>query len=153
MSNQKLNRQQARWALYLSRFDFVLKHISESRMEKADGLSRRPDWEVGVEKDNEEQILVKKEWIEARRVRVAEVIIEEVDLLDKVRKCEVRDDEVIKAVEEIKRAGVKMLRDEEWRQENGLMLKEGKVYMPKNEKLRAEVIRLHHDTPVGGHGG
>jgi len=153
MSNQKLNRQQARWALYLSRFDFVLKHISESRMEKADGLSRRPDWEVGVEKDNEEQILVKKEWIEARRVRVAEVIIEEVDLLDKVRKCEARDDEVIKAVEEIKRAGVKMLRDEEWRQENGLMLKEGKVYMPKNEKLRAEVIRLHHDTPVGGHGG
>ena len=152
MSNQKLNRQQARWALYLSRFDFVLKHISESRMEKADGLSRRPDWEVGVEKDNEEQILVKKEWIEARRVRVAEVIIEEVDLLDKVRKCEARDDEVIKAVEEIKRAGVKMLRDEEWRQENGLMLKEGKVYMPKNEKLRAEVIRLHHDTPVG-HGG
>jgi len=34
-------------------------------MEKADGLSRRPDWEVGVEKDNEEQVLVKKEWIEA----------------------------------------------------------------------------------------
>jgi len=30
-------------------------------MEKADGLSRRPDWEIGVEKDNEEQMLVKKE--------------------------------------------------------------------------------------------
>jgi len=46
-----------------------------------------------------------------------------------------------------------MLRDEEWRQEDGLMLKEGKVYVPRDEKLRAEVIRLHHDTPVGGHGG
>jgi len=33
------------------------------------------------------------------------------------------------------------------------MLKEGKVYVPKDEKLRAEVIRLHHDMPVGGHGG
>jgi len=32
-------------------------------------------------------------------------------------------------------------------------LKEGKVYVPKDEKLRAEVIRLHHDMPVGGHGG
>jgi len=31
------------------------------------------------------------------------------------------------------------------------MLKEGKVYVPKDEKLRAEVIRLYHDTPVGGH--
>jgi len=61
MSNQKLNRRQVRWALYLSRFDFILKHISGSKMGKADGLSRRPDWEVGVEKDNEEQILVKKE--------------------------------------------------------------------------------------------
>ena len=30
------------------------------------------------------------------------VIIEEVDLLDKIRKCEARDDEVIKAVEEMK---------------------------------------------------
>jgi len=33
------------------------------------------------------------------------------------------------------------------------MLKEEKVYIPKNEKLRVEVIRLHHDMPVGEHGG
>jgi len=33
------------------------------------------------------------------------------------------------------------------------MLKKGKVYVPRDEKLRAEVIRLHHDMPVGGHGG
>jgi len=122
-------------------------------MGKADGLSRRPDWEAGVEKDNEEQILVKKEWLEAKRIRVTEVIIEGVDVLDKVRKCKARDDKVVKAVEEMKRAGVKMLRDEEWRQEDGLMLKEGKVYVSRDEKLRAEVIRLHHDMPVGGHGG
>jgi len=114
MSNQKLNCRQARWALYLSRFDFVLKHISGSKMGKADGLSRRLDWEVGVEKDNEEQTLVKKEWLEVKRIQVAEVIIEEVDLLDKVRKCKTRDDKVVKAVEEMKRAGVKMLRDKEW---------------------------------------
>jgi len=44
-----------------------------------------------------------------------------------------------------------MLRDKKWCQEDGLMLKEGKVYVPKDEKLRAEVIRLHHDTPVGEH--
>ena len=65
MSNQKLNRQQARWALYLSRFDFVLKHVPGSRMGKVDRLSRRSDWEVGVERDNKEQMLVKKEWLEA----------------------------------------------------------------------------------------
>jgi len=122
-------------------------------MEKADGLSRRPDWEVGIEKNNKEQTLVKKEWLKAKRIRVAEVIIEEVDLLDKVRKREVRDDKVVRAVEEMKQAGVKMLRDEEWHQEDGLMLKEEKVYISKDKKLRAEVIRLHHDMPVRGHGG
>ena len=44
---------------------------------------------------------------------MAEVIIEEVDLLDKVRKCEARDDKVVKAVEEMKQTGIKMLRDKE----------------------------------------
>jgi len=91
----------------------MLKHITGSKMEKADGLSKRPDWEVGIEKDNEEQMLVKKEWLEVKKIRITEVVIEEVDLLEKVRKCEAKDDKVVKAVEEMKRAGVKMLRDEE----------------------------------------
>ena len=33
------------------------------------------------------------------------------------------------------------------------MLKEGKVYVPKDEALRVEIIRLHYDTSMGGHGG
>ena len=52
MKAQRLNRRQARWALYLSRFDFMLKHILESKIGKADSLSRRPDWEVEIEKNN-----------------------------------------------------------------------------------------------------
>ena len=40
---QKLNRRQARWALYLSRFDFTLKHVPGTKMGKVDGLSRRLD--------------------------------------------------------------------------------------------------------------
>ena len=81
------------------------------------------------------------------------MVIDGVDILDRIRKSKARDDEVVKAVEEMKRAGVKVLRDEEWREHEGLMLKEGKVYVPKDEKLRAEVIRLHHDMPVEEHGG
>ena len=33
------------------------------------------------------------------------------------------------------------------------MLKEGKIYIPKDEELRAEVIQLHHDVPVARYGG
>ena len=153
MKAQKLNRRQARWALYLSRFDFVLKHVPGSKMGKADSLSRRLDWEVGVEKDNEDEMLIKPEWMKMRRAETVEIIVDGVDLLEEVKKSKVKDDEVVKAVEEMKRAGVKVLRNEEWREENGVMYKEGKVYVPKDEKLRVEIIRLHHDTPIGGYGG
>jgi len=51
--------------------------------------------------------------LEARAAQVTEVVIKGVDILDRIRKSEARDDEVIKAVEEIKRAGVKVLRDKE----------------------------------------
>ena len=40
MKAQKLNRRQARWALYLSRFNFTLKHMPGTKIGKADGLSR-----------------------------------------------------------------------------------------------------------------
>jgi len=153
MKAQKLNQRQAQWALYLSRFDFTLKHVPGSKMGKADSLSRRPDWEVGVEKDNEDETLVKPEWLEVRKTEVVEIIVDGVDLLEEVRKSKVKDDKVVKAVEEMKRAGVKMLRDKEWREVDGIMYKEGKVYVPKDEKLRAEIIRLHHDTPIERHGG
>ena len=33
------------------------------------------------------------------------------------------------------------------------MLKEGKIYVPKDIELRVEVIQLHHDMPAAGHGG
>jgi len=39
MKAQKLNRRQARWALYLSRFNFMLKHVPGSKMGKADSLN------------------------------------------------------------------------------------------------------------------
>jgi len=56
-------------------------------------------------------MLVKKEWLEARTLE--EVVIEGVDILDRIRKLKAVDDEVIKIVEEMKRANVKVLRNEE----------------------------------------
>jgi len=46
--------------------------------------------------------LVKSEWLEVRKTERVEVIIEGVDLLEKVKKSKVKDNEVVKAVEEIK---------------------------------------------------
>ena len=38
---QKLNKRQAYWALYLLRFNFTLKHVPETKMDKANKLSKR----------------------------------------------------------------------------------------------------------------
>ena len=80
----------------------MLKHVPGTKMGKANSLSRRLDWEVGVERDNEDKMLVKKEWLENRRTEKVEVIVEGVDLLEKIRQSRVRDDKVVKAVEEMK---------------------------------------------------
>ena len=146
-----MNRRQARWTLYLSWFDFTLKHVARAKMGKADGLSRRADWKVGVDKDNDNQVFIKDNWIRS----IYEVIIEgpEIDLVEKIKKARSKDKDVVRVVEEMKKAGIKELRGNEWKIEEDLVLKEGKVYVPKNEELRAKVIWLHHDVPVSGHGG
>jgi len=45
-------------------------------MGKADGLSRRLDWKVGVEKDNNNQVFTKDNWIHS----LEEVVIEELEI-------------------------------------------------------------------------
>jgi len=80
----------------------MLKHILGSKIGKADSLSRRLDWEARIERDNKDEMLVKPEWLKVRKMERVEVIVEEVDLLEKVRQSKVKDNEVIKAVKEIK---------------------------------------------------
>ena len=45
--------------------------------------------------------------------QVMEVVVEGVDLLEKIRKSKTKDNEVVKTVEEMKWARVKILRDKE----------------------------------------
>ena len=53
----------------------------------------------------------------------------------------------------MKKIGIMVVRGEEWQLKGGLVLKERKVYVLKNEKLRVEIIQLYHDMPVAGHRG
>jgi len=93
---QKLNQRQARWLLYLSRFDFTLKHIASKSMGRADSLSRRVDWVEGVEKDNENQVILKKEWLE---IRAMEQLVKGLkkEIVKKIKEARDRDEEVIGA--------------------------------------------------------
>jgi len=76
-------------------------------MGKADRLSRRLDWKVGVDKDNENQIVVKDSWLR----KLEEVIIEglEVEVLEKIKKARSKNEDVVRVVEEMKKIKVKEL--------------------------------------------
>jgi len=75
-------------------------------------LSRRVDWAEGVERDNENRVMLKEEWLE---VRAMEQLVEGLgeEIVKKIKEARDKNEEVIKTVEEIKKAGVKILRNEE----------------------------------------
>ena len=86
----------------------MLKYVPGKSIGKANGLSRRLDWQEGVERDNKDQTLIKPEWI-----RGVETLVEERNLKERIKRAQKEDKKAVKAVKELKRAGIKTLKDEE----------------------------------------
>ena len=59
-----------------------------------------------------------------------------------------KNKEVVRVVKRMNKTRVKVLRDNEQQVKGDLILKKEKVYIPKNEKLRVEIIQLHHDVLI-----
>jgi len=51
-------------------------------------------------------------------------MIEEGDLKERIKKAQEEDERVVKVVEELKKAGIKILKDEEWKIKNGIVMKD-----------------------------
>jgi hypothetical protein len=154
MAAKNLNRRQARWSLYLSRFDFLLVHRPGKHCGKPDALSRRPDHRTEG-KDNEDIVLLKPEYFRVAALRRghAPMVADERQLLRKVREAKEWDESVVKAVEEMRKSGVSGIRGREWSEEQGLILYRGKVYVPKDDELRCRLLEAYHDAPAAGHPG
>ena len=119
-------------------------------MRKADRLSRRLDLKVGVENDNCNQVFIKDYWI----YNLYKVVVEgpEVDVVEKIKKVRSKNKKVVRVVEEMKKEEVMNLRENEWKIEERLVLKKGKIYVSKDEELRVEIIQLYYNMLVAGHG-
>jgi len=68
-----------------------------------------------VERDNKNQVMLKEEWLEIRVMEKEQLLIEKVEeeIIEKIKKSEAKNDKVVKVVEEIKKTGVKVLRNDE----------------------------------------
>ena len=112
----------------MSRFDFALKYVAGKSMKQA-------DWIEGVKRDNKNQVMLKKEWLKIRAMEKIQLLIERAkeEIIEKIKKLEMKDDEIVKVVEEMKKTKVKVLRNNEWQIEDKLVLKERKVYVSKDK--------------------
>ena len=68
-----------------------------------------------MERDNENQVILKKEWLEIRVIEKGQLLIKEAEeeIIEKIKKSKVKDDEIVKVVEKIKKIGARVLRNNE----------------------------------------
>ncbi|EEB88901.1 hypothetical protein MPER_13072, partial [Moniliophthora perniciosa FA553] len=148
---QDLSRRQARWSLWLSRFDFRLTHKPGKTNTQADPLSRFPVLQVTDAEDNQGQVVLRPE----RFMRIAVARVQGGELEDRIRRGVEKEAEVLQAVEELKKKGPRRLINGllEWEEDAGLVYYRGKLYIPGDKGLRTDVLKQCHDAPTAGHLG
>ena len=153
MTAKKLNRRQARWSLYLARFDFKLTHRPGRSIGKPDALSRRPDHGKGTS-DNKDVVLLRPELLAIRALEEIQSEGPEKDILREIRQGNQKGEQeepVAKAARELRQASGKMVHSAEWSEGDRVLRFRGKIYVPWNADLQRRVVSLCHDTKVAGH--
>jgi len=115
MTAKKLSRHQARWSLYLARFDFKLVYCPGRSMGKPDALSQRPDHSKGAS-DNEDVVLLQLELIAVQALEGLHLEGLERDMLREIHQENQRGEQeepVAKAARELWQASSKTVRSVE----------------------------------------
>jgi hypothetical protein len=151
-SMRDLNRRQARWTLYLSRFSFKITYRKGELMQ-ADALSRFSTDQVSDKEDNcQVQVLKPEHFIRAAKAH----FVPEVDSLgDRIRWASLREAEVIEGLKSIDKTAPKALTNGTvmWEEDDGFVYYKGRLYIPNDRKLRQDVVKSCHDAILAGHPG
>lgn len=147
---QHLNRRQARWSLWLSRFDFTLTHKPGKTNTQADPLSRLSSHQVTDADDNQGQVVLKP----AHFVRLVSTMTND-ELEGRIRDSVQREAEVLVALEALRKDGPRKLVNGlmEWEEKEGLVFYKGRLYVPADKEIRLEILRRCHDSVTAGHPG
>ena len=109
ITQRNLTRRQARWSLFLSRFNFSLTHRPGKLSGKPGALSRRPDHDRG-RLDNQSQVLLKPEIFKLKAAKRGHArVAADKPLLSRIRQATEMDEGVAEALQTIqKNAPVKL---------------------------------------------
>jgi hypothetical protein len=136
---QKLNQRQARWSLYLLRFDFTLHRKPGQSMGKPDALSRRADHGSG-QGDNNNLTLLSPELFRIHALSGARLDSDKRNILQDIQhslRNDTQEESVAKAVRALRKdTGRGTVQSTEWSESEGLLMFRGKIYVPKDRELR-----------------
>jgi len=119
--------------LYLSRFDFQITHTPGKNAGKPDALSRQPDHEGD---HNYEDCILLPESLFAKQL-TTEII--DTQFQQCIKDCQQLDNEVLTILQHLQapKSGIlQSLLKEEWSAQDGIVFKEGHIYVPKNTGLK-----------------
>ena len=129
---QKVNRRVARYILTLADYNIKIHHRL-GPLNKADALSRRPDYNEGKEDNNEVTPLPPSLFMKQLRTTILDALIE-------TDHKENRDEYS------------RLQETHHWEEEAGLWKREGRIAILP-DAIRKELLQEHHDHPIAGHPG
>src|SRR5258708_2993641 len=127
----KLNDHQSQWSLYLSRFDFILTHKPGREMGRHDAVARQVDHLRGAD-DNMDFTLLTPEVFELRAAEAITLEGKETIFMEWIQQSAQYNDPVVKA---LKALDAGELCSNEWMCTEGIILYQGRVYVPDNPQL------------------
>ena len=137
---QHLDQRQIRWGLFLSKFNYRISYRPGEKCGKPDALSRRPDYKITHENNH----LTKSTLLDEKTFCCAS--LDKINDLIKAQKGDKYCKSIFAKIfnnSQVKSSLFKVI--------DGVLHFQNRIIVPSS--LKANILRLNHDTPTNGHQG
>ncbi|KAL8190770.1 UNVERIFIED_CONTAM: hypothetical protein K2H54_060799 [Gekko kuhli] len=138
-TTRRLNQRQIRWSLFFSRFNFTISYIPQTQNQKADALSRKPEYTPTSKPEAPDTSILPP--------HVFAAAPETAPLAEDIRASQATDPWAQQRLQEVQQGDSKDLTVKD-----GVLYHRNRVYVPPGP-LQARILRLTHDAPPAGHFG